>query len=273
MSLSELSIRRPVFAWMLMAGLIVFGGVSFFRMGISQLPDVDFPVVTVNIRLEGAAPEIIETEIVDFVEDAVMGLEGVRTVTSRSENSEGTVTIEFQLNRNVDLAVQDVQAKLSQIQSRLPREITATTVSKTNPEDQPILLLTLESDKYPLRDLMYYVNDRLKDQFAMVSGVGDITLGGYVDPNLRIWVSAEKLKKYELTVTDIINTVQSEHAEQPAGKIENEAGNRMFYVRTMGEAASVPQFSDLIINQRGSQPNYTPIRLGQVARVEDGLAD
>jgi hydrophobe/amphiphile efflux-1 (HAE1) family protein len=258
---------------MLMAGLIVFGGVSFLRMGISQLPDVDFPVVTVNIRLEGAAPEVIETEIVDFVEDAVMGIEGVRTVTSRSENSEGTITIEFQLNRNIDLAVQDVQAKLSQVQSRLPREITATTVSKTNPEDQPILLLTLESDKYPLRDLMYYVNDRLKDQFAMVAGVGDITLGGYVDPNLRIWVSAEKLKQYELSVTDIISTVQNEHSEQPAGKVEDESKDHMFYVRTMGEATSVDLFSDLIINQRGSQPNYHPIRLGQVARVEDGMAD
>lgn len=273
MSLSELSIKRPVFAWMLMAGLIVFGSVSFLRMGISQLPDVDFPVVTVNIRLEGAAPEVIETEIVDFVEDAVMGIEGVRTVTSRSENSEGTITIEFQLNRNVDLAVQDVQAKLSQIQSRLPREITATTVSKTNPEDQPILLLTLESDKYPLRDLMYYVNDRLKDQFAMVSGVGDITLGGYVDPNLRIWVSAEKLKKYELSVADIISTVQSEHSEQPAGKVEDITRDRMFYVRTMGEATSVDQFSELIINQRGGQPNYRPIHLSQVARIEDGMAD
>src|SRR5882724_7343138 len=185
MSLSEISIRRPVFAWMLMSALIVFGGICFMRMGISQLPDVDFPVVSVNIRLEGAAPEVIETEIVDFVEDAVMGIQGVKSVTSRSENSEGTVVIEFDLGRNIDLAVQDVQAKLAQIQSRLPREITATTVSKTNPEDQPILLLTLESEKYPLRDLMYYVNDRLKDQFAMVAGVGDITLGGYVDPNLR----------------------------------------------------------------------------------------
>ncbi len=273
MSLSEISIRRPVLAWMLMAALIIFGGVSFSKMGISQLPDVDFPVVTVNLRLEGAAPEVIETEIVDFVEDAVMGIEGVRTVTSRSENSEGTITIEFQLGRSVDLAVQDVQAKLSQIQSRLPREITATTISKTNPEDQPILMLTLESDQYPLRELMYYVNDHLKDQFAMVSGVGDITLGGYVAPNLRIWVSADKLKKLELSVTDIINTIQNEHSEQPAGKLESENKERMFYVRTMGEANSVEQFSDLIINQRGGQPNYRKIQLKQVAKVEDGVAD
>ena len=273
MNISEISIRRPVFAWMLMTGLIVFGGISFLKMGISQLPDVDFPVVSINIRLEGAAPEVIETEIVDFVEDAVMSVEGVRSVTSRSENSEGTITVEFEMNRSVDLAVQDIQAKLSQIQSRLPREITATTVSKTNPEDQPIILLTLESDKYPLRDLMYFVNDRLKDQFSMVSGVGDITLGGYVDPNLRIWVSGDKLKRYQLSVTDVVNTIQSEHSEQPAGKVDNKSGKRMYYVRTMGEATSVDQFGDIIINQRGGQPNYTPIHLGQVARVEDGMAD
>src|ERR1700681_156755 len=100
---------------MLMAVLIVFGGISFLKMGISQLPDVDFPVVSVNIRLEGAAPGVIETEIVDIVENAVMSVEGVKNVTSRSENSEGTITIEFYISRNIDMAMQDVQAKLSQI--------------------------------------------------------------------------------------------------------------------------------------------------------------
>src|SRR5882762_7719178 len=117
---------------MIMSALVIFGGISFYRMGISQLPDVDFPVVSINIRLEGAAPEVIETEIVDFVESAVMGIQGVRNVTSRSENSEGTITVEFELERNIELAVQDVQAKLSQVQSKLPREITAITISKTN---------------------------------------------------------------------------------------------------------------------------------------------
>ncbi len=273
MSLSEISIRRPVFAWMLMAGLIVFGGLCFMQMGISQLPDVDFPVVTVNIRLDGAAPEVIETEIVDLVEDAVMGIEGVQTVTSQSENGEGSIVIEFDLSRNIDLALDNVQAKLSQIQSRLPREITAMTVSKTNPEDQPIMLVTLESSKYPLRDLMYFVSDRLRGQFAMVKGVGDVTLGGYVDPNLRIWPKVEKLKSYDLTVSDIVSAVKNEHAEQPAGKIENSTNDRMFFVRTMGEATTVDQFGDILINQRGGKPNYRPIRLKEVARIEDGTAD
>ncbi len=256
-----------------MSALVIFGGISFFKMGISQLPDVDFPVVSINIRLEGAAPEVIETEIVDFVEDAVMGIQGVHNVTSRSENSEGTITVEFDLDRNIDLAVQDVQAKLSQIQSKLPREITATTISKTNPEDQPIMMLTLESDKYSLRDLMYYVSDRIKDQFSMVSGVGDISLGGYVDPNLRVWVSPKKLTEFDLTVSDVISTIQSEHSEQPAGQVTNPEGNKMFYVRTVGEAASLEQFGNLAINTRGGQPNLRLTRLKEIARIEDGTAD
>ena len=181
MNLSEISIKRPVFAWMLMSGLIVFGGISFMRMGISQLPDVDYPVVSVNIRLEGAAPEVIETSVVDIVENAVMTIQSIRSITSRSENSEGTVTIEFELDRNIDLAVQDVQAKVASVLQKLPKEITSPTIRKSNPEDQPIMLLTLESDKYPLKDLMSYTNDRIKNQFSTVAGVGDITLGGYRD--------------------------------------------------------------------------------------------
>jgi multidrug efflux pump subunit AcrB len=193
MTLSEISIKNPVFAWMLMAGLIIFGSISFMRMGISQLPDVDYPVVSVNIRLEGAAPAVIETSIVDIVESAVMSIQSIRSVTSESENSEGTVTIEFELNRDIDLAVQDVQAKVSSILQKLPKQITAPTIRKSNPEDQPIMSLTLESEQYPLKDLMSYTNDRIKDRFSTVAGVGDITLGGYRDPNLRIWVDEQEI--------------------------------------------------------------------------------
>ncbi|MDD5686890.1 MAG: efflux RND transporter permease subunit [Elusimicrobia bacterium] len=271
MTLSDLSIRRPVFAWMLMAALIVFGGISFMRMGISQLPDVDFPVISVNVRLEGAAPEVIETSVVDIIEDAVMSIQSVRSVTSESENSEGTVTIEFELNRNIDLAVQDVQAKVDSVLQRLPRDISSPTIRKTNPEDQPIMLLTLESDRYPLRYLMSYVSDRIKDQFSSVAGVGDITLNGYTNPNLRIWVSEKQLNRYELTVNDVINTIQNEHMESPAGQLE--IGKRVLNVRTLGEAGSIEEFNNLVINQRGGQPNYVRTHLNQVARIEEGLAD
>jgi len=271
MNIAEVSIRRPVFAWMLMSGLIVFGGISFLRMGISQLPDVDYPVVSVNIRLEGAAPEVIETSIVDIVEDAVMSIQSIRSVTSESEDSEGTVTIEFDLDRNIDLAVQDVQAKVDSILQKLPKEITSPTIRKSNPEDQPIMLLTLESDKYPLKDLMLYTNDRIKDDFSIVKGVGDITLGGYRDPNLRIWVDKKALNTYALSVDDVIYTIQNEHLEGPAGQLDS--GKTQLNVRTMGEAKTIEEFGNLVINQRGGAPNYIPIHLNQVARIEEDMSD
>ncbi len=254
-----------------MFGLIVFGGISFMRMGISQLPDVDYPVVSVNIRLEGAAPEVIETSVVDIVEDAVMSIQSIRSVTSRSENSEGTITIEFELNRDIDLAIQDVQAKVDSVLQKLPKDIISPTIRKSNPEDQPIMLLTLESDKYPLKDLMSYTNDRIKNQFSTVAGVGDITLGGYRDPNLRIWVDASELNSYELSVNDVINTIQNEHLEGPAGQLQD--GKRQLNVRTMGEAKTIEEFGNLVINQRGGQPNNIPMHLKQVAHIEEGLAD
>ena len=271
MSLSEISIKRPVFAWMLMAGLIVFGGISFMRMGISQLPDVDYPVVSVNIRLEGAAPAVVETSITDIVESAVMSIQGIRSVQSESENSEATVTVEFELSRDIDLAVQDVQAKVASVMQRLPKDVGSPTIRKSNPEDTPIMALSLESDRYPLATLMAYVNDRVKDQFTTVAGVGDITLGGYRDPNLRIWVDGKKLARYSLSVNDVINTVQNEHLEAAAGQLES--GKRSLNVRTLGEAGNVAEFMRLPINQRGGQANYSRLYLGQVARVEDGLAD
>jgi len=271
MNISEFSIKRPVFAWMLMAGLIIFGGISFMRMGISQLPDVDYPVVSVNIRLEGAAPEVVETSIVDIIENAVMSIQSIRNVTSRSENSEGTVTIEFELDRDIDLAVQDVQAKVTSVLQKLPKDISSPTIRKSNPEDQPIILLTLESDKYSLKDLMAYTNDRVKNQFSTVAGVGDIRLGGYRDPNLRIWVDDKALKRYDISVNDVINTIQTEHRESPAGQLED--GKRQLNVRTMGEAKTIEEFGNLVINQRGGQPVYSLIHLNQVARVEEGMAD
>src|SRR5256885_11283786 len=136
MSLSEISIRRPVFAWMLMAALIVFGGISFLRMGISQLPDVDFPVVSISVTLPGAAPEVMETDVVDVIENTVTTIQGVRKVTSTSKNGSATVTIELDLDRNIDAAMNDVQAKVLEAQRKLPREMDPPVITKVNPDDQ-----------------------------------------------------------------------------------------------------------------------------------------
>lgn len=269
MTLSDLSIKRPVFAWMLMLGLILFGGISFSRMGVSQLPDVDFPVVSVSVAYEGAAPEVMETEVVDPIEDAVMGVQGVRSVSSSSRSGSASVSVEFELNRDIDVALQEVQTKIAQAQRRLPKDIDPPIVTKTNPEDQPIIWLAVESENWQPKDLMAYVRDHMKDRFTSVSGVGEVFLGGYVDPNLRVWASAKKLKNYALTISDLKNAILFEHSELPAGKIETPS--KEFNVRAMGEAQSVKEFENIRVNQRGGQPNYTDIRVKQVARVEEGL--
>src|SRR5947209_5575372 len=121
MSLSDTSIKNPVFAWMLMIGLIVFGAIGFSRMGISQLPDVDFPVLSVAVTWEGASPEVMESAVTDIIEDAVMSVEGIRQVSSKSQEGLTTITIEFELNQDINVALQQVQTKIAQAQRNLPR--------------------------------------------------------------------------------------------------------------------------------------------------------
>lgn len=271
MSLSDISIKNPVFAWMLMVGLMFFGIISFNMMGVSQLPDVDSPVISLTLNWEGAAPEVMETDVVDIVEDAVMSVQGIKEVSSSINQGTAHISIEFELDRDIDVAMQDVKAKIDQAQRQLPEDMDPPIIMKTNPDDQPIVWITFSSDKMLQRDLMAYVQDHVKDRFASVAGVGDIFLGGYVDPNLRIWVDQDKLDAYQLSVQDVIEAVRLQHQEIPAGRIETP--DKEFNVRVMGEAATVQQFENILIPQRAGQPIYKPIYLKDVAAIEDGLAD
>lgn len=270
MILSDISIKKPVFAWMLMIGLIAFGAVGFNRMGVSQLPDVDFPVLSVSIDWEGAAPEVIETEITDVIEDAVMSVQGIQEVSSTSRQGSARVTLEFELSKDIDVALQEVQSKLAQAQRLLPRDADPAVVSKSNPEDQPIMWLAVSGEKNR-RDLMEYVRDQVKDRFTTVPGVAEVFLGGYVEPNLRVWLDADRLRARELAAEDILRAIEAQHAEVPAGRIET--GRQELNVRVLGEAATVDEFRRIIVPSRSGSPIYRTLRLGDVAEVEDGLAD
>ncbi|MFA6091487.1 MAG: efflux RND transporter permease subunit [Elusimicrobiota bacterium] len=270
MTLSDLSIKNPVFAWMLMIGLIVFGWIGFSSMGISQMPDVDYPVVNVSTTLEGAAPEVMETQVADVLEGAVMSIQGIKDVSSSSKRGQCSITIEFELGRDIDAAMQEVQSKISQVQRHLPKDMDPVTITKTNPEDQPIVRVALSGDR-PLKDLMSFTNDTLKDKFTTIAGVGDVDMGGFVDPNLRIWIDIDKLNAKQLAVEDVMNTVLNQHAEMPAGYISS--GRRELNVRVMGETVSPEAFADLIITGRGGAPIWRTFRIKDVAQVEDGLND
>ncbi|WP_413289051.1 efflux RND transporter permease subunit [Bdellovibrio sp. HCB337] len=272
MKLSDLSIRNPVFAWMLMFGLIGFGIISWSRMGLSQLPDVDFPTVTVSLSLPGAAPEIMETQVVDIVESALMTVEGVQKITSTSKSGSANVTIEFDLDRNIDVALQNVQAKVAGAQRNLPSELDPPTISKTNPEDQPIMWLALTHEKGDTEFLMRYAKDYLQDRLTTVDGVGELILGGYTAPVMRVHVRPKDLLRYNVSVNDVMDSIRNEHSELPGGFLETD--KRYFNVRTMGEAKSVDEFKSIVIGSRGGQgvaDTTNVVRLSQVADVSMGL--
>jgi len=263
--LTDACIDKPVFAWMLMAGTIVFGLVAGSRIGISQRPDVDFPVINVSVAWEGAAPEVVENDVLQPLEEAVIQVEGVKSVTSSARQGGGNVTVELDISRDVDLALQDVTAKVQQAQRQLPRDIDPPVISKSNPEDQPIMWLGLSGpfSRQLLADLARY---RVKERLQTISGVGEIVEGGSVERNVRIWVDASALDARGLTVADVIRALQREHVELPAGRIETVG--REVNVRVLGEAVDLDTLRKIVV-----RPGASPVYLSDVSLVEDGFED
>jgi hydrophobe/amphiphile efflux-1 (HAE1) family protein len=269
-TLSDVSIKKPVFAWMLMLGLLVFGAICFSRMGISQLPDVDFPVINVSATWTGAAPASIETAVTDVIEDSIMSIEGIRSVTSTCQEGSSNTTIEFDLNRNIDVALQEVQSKISQAARKLPDDIDPVVVRKSNPDDQPILWAALTGGT-SLREKILFARDKLKDQITTVSGVGDVNLGGYVDPNMRVWLNTEKMRQNEIAVDDVSNALRAGSTLTPTGYMDS--GPSEANLRVLSEASTPEEFAKLVIPTRGGQQIWTKLHIGDVARIEEGLAD
>ncbi len=273
MTLADISIRNHVFAWVLMFALIGFGVICYtgfgdvFRgLGISQNPDVDFPIVSVSVSWEGASPEIMETDVVDVLEDAVTTVEGIQQISSTARQGQASITIEFDLGRNIDAALQDVQTKVSEAARHLPREIDPPTITKTNPEDQPIIRLSLSGDRPPTF-LADYVRNVIRPQLQTIEGVGDIHVMGFRDRAVRVWYDAPRLEAHGLTVIDVNRAIAREHQEVPAGRIEG--SEREMNVRAQGEAIDVASFRELVVEYRSG----APVRLKDVAVVEDGLED
>ena len=266
MKITEACIQKPVFAWMLMAATIVFGLVAAARIGISQYPDVDFPSINVGVSWEGAAPEAVESDIIEPLEEAVMQVEGVKAISSSARQGGGNISIELDIDRDVDLALQDVQAKVNQAQNRLPRDADPPITSKQNPEDQPIMWVGV-SGPFAQQVVSDFARYRLKEKLQTVPGVGEVMLGGSLDRNVRIWVDAEKLDAKGLTVTDLTAALRREHVELPAGRIETEG--REVNVRVMGEALDLATLRRIIVRESNGQPVY----LEDVALVEDGFED
>jgi len=266
MNLTQICVKKPVLAWMLMAATVVFGLVAASRIGISQFPDVDFPNITVSVSWPGAAPEVVENDIIEPLEEALVQIEGIKTISSSSRMGGGSVTLEMQLSRNVDLAMQDIQAKVSQAQRSLPRDVDPPTISKSNPEDQPIMMISL-AGAVPRRVINDYIQYGLKEKLQTIPGIGEISFMGMQDRNVRIWLDATKLDEKGLTVQDVIAALQREHVELPAGRLETKG--REVNVRILGEALDLDTLRHIAVRE----VNGAPIYIGDVSLIEDGFDD
>jgi HAE1 family hydrophobic/amphiphilic exporter-1 len=270
MRLSDLSIRNPVFAVMLSAAMIIFGWLGYREMGISQFPEIDFPVVSVTTYWDGAAPETMELDVTDVIEDAVSNVEGIDYITSQSLQGVSVVTVTFLLHRNIDVAMQDVQNAVGAAMSRLPTgvdpPIDPPVVSKINFNKYPVIWLSVHGHR-PLAEIQRFVDDQLKQQIEAIPGCGGIMYGGLRRRNMRIWLDGEKLQSYRLDAVDVMQALRRQHVEKPAGYLQSDW--REINVRVMGEAQSVEQFRRIPIVER----NGVLLRLEDVAVVEDGLED
>lgn len=269
MNLIDLSLRRTVFAWILMFALIIFGAVCLNRMGISQMPDVDFPILSISVDYEGASPEIVEVELIDPIEERLLLIEGIKEMRSSARQSSGSITLEFDIDRNIDVALQEVQAALSQL--RLPVGIDPPVIRKQNPEEDPIMWVSIYGGK-DLREMLNWTENYFLDQLRFLPGVGEVSLGGFSERNLRVWLDIKKLENNYLTIGDVIEALSSQHLESAAGQFSNE--KRELRVRWLGEATDVEQVKNIQILKRGGQVIHDrAIRIKDVADVEDGLSD
>lgn len=270
MDLVKISIERPVFAWILMSALIIFGGISFGRLGISQMPDVDFPILSISVTFEGASPEVVEAEILDKFERQLTALEGLKEIKASARAGSARIQLEFDINKNVDVALQEVQTAISQI--RLPEGVTdAPIIRKSNPEEDPIMYIGFWADQ-PLLDVVEFLEFGVLPGLQGIQGVGEVSIAGFSNRNLRLWVDTQKLNQYELTVTDLIDSITQQHSERPVGLVSDKETE--INARIMGEAQTVREFERLPILRRGGQIVHDRIfQIRDFARVEDGLSD
>ncbi len=266
MTLSDLSIKNPVFAVVVSSAMIIFGYLGYQDMGVSQFPEIDFPVVSVVITREAASPSIMDGDVTDVVEDAVASVEGIDYMMSQSLEGVSIVTIYFRLDRKIDVAMQDVQNAISGARRKLPLDIDPPVIAKVNPNNLPVMWLTL-SGPVPLVQISDFAEKQFKQRLSSIPDVGGVQFGGLQSRNIRIWVDAEKLQAYNLAAEDVLLALQRQHAELPAGYLQSQFIE--FNLRTMGEAYSLSEFDELLLADRQGQH----ILLKDVAVVENGLED
>jgi HAE1 family hydrophobic/amphiphilic exporter-1 len=269
MWLVNLSIRRPVLAVMMIGSLVVLGLVSMGKLGVDLFPDVEFPFISVTTTLEGASPDSVETEISDILEENINTISGIKQLKSISAEGISQVFVEFELEEDVNIKAQDVRDKVALARRDLPRDIDPPIIEKLDPDAAPILSIMIAGN-LPIGQTTTFADDVVKEAIQRLPGVGSVSLVGGRTRKIRIWLDVEKMRAYGVTADDVMRAVQNEHAEIPGGRLETDNGAHEFGIKTKAEALTPQGFAALVVSYR---KNGLPTRIGDVARVEDGLED
>ena len=268
MLLSDLSVRRPVLAIVCSALLIAFGLLSFDRLPLREYPDIDPPVLNVITSYPGASAAVVENKVTELIEDRLAGLQGIKTMTSQSQDGRSSIVLEFELDRDIDNAANDVRDRVSRILSSLPEEADSPEVRKSESDEQVIFWVHLAAQGMAALELTDYVRRFLEDRFSVLDGVARIRITGAQVYAMRIWLDRNALVARQLTVADVEAAIRSQNIELPAGTLNSL--ERDFVVRIERSYTSAEDFRTMVL--RRSDDGYL-IRLGDVARVELASAE
>ena len=266
MTLAELCVKRGVFAVMLITFLVVLGIFSFRELGVDLFPRADPATVNINVRLPGATPEEMTTQVVLPLEEALSTVSGLDEMTSMATEGSARVVCQFVLEREIESAAQDVREKVAGALRSLPPNILPPIIQKADPDADPVLTLVVAGDK-SLRETTEIADKRIKRVLETVDGVGEVSLTGARLRQIRVFADADKLAAYGLTIIDVENAIQTENVEIPGGTIVH--GNTELGVRTLGRLDAVSQFGDIVVKNVGG----SPIRVSDLGRVEDSFAE
>ncbi len=267
MKLSELSIERPVLATVMSLTIILFGALSFTFLPVREYPDIESPVVSVTTFYRGANPQVIETEITDVLEEQLSTIEGVKLMTSSSAEQVSSITIEFNLRRDVDKAANDVRDRVSRVRGELPAAADEPIVAKQDVNAQPIIWLALFGKNFSTLELSDLAYNVFAEKLQRLEGVGGVVIGGNRKYAMRVWLDPQRLAAYAVTVADVERALRTQNAQVPSGRIEG--SGREFSVHTRGDLTRPEEFAAIVVSNQGNRV----VRLGDVSEVRVGAED
>ncbi|MCM8622305.1 MAG: efflux RND transporter permease subunit [Candidatus Accumulibacter sp.] len=270
MKISDLCIRRPVFATVLSLSILLVGLVSYTRLPVREYPKIDEPVVTVDTTYRGASAEIVESQISKPLEDSLAGIEGVDVITSISRQENSQISVRFKLERHPDSAASDVRDRVSRVRNKLPADIDEPVIAKVEADANPIIWIAFSSDQHSALEVTDFANRIVKPRLQTLPGAADVRVFGERKFAMRIWLDRDRLAAFNLMPQDVEDALRRQNVEVPAGRIESRSREFSVVARTdLGEAA---QFAEIIVKQATDARGSYPVRIADLGRVEIGAA-